>query len=164
MDRNLHFPVWTWSRTGFKQEDHPFFSFIGIQNSKWTFTFFFDFKQVVSRIWSQIVGTKPDPYAARAYMLSAYSSNCSFALGGNWPPVTRPYKYYMIRNLNRFCTLSCQRWFFFFSLPFWPNSSLISAIGGTARIFLTTLCCCVIQTLGRVAPEWDIWRMLYRLS
>ena len=47
-----------------------------------------------------------------------------------------------------------------------PNSALISATDGAARIFLpTTFCRGVIRThVSRVAPDWDLLKTLYGLS
>ena len=45
------------------------------------------------------------------------------------------------------------------------NRALISEVpDGAARIFSYLLCCSGFQTHGRVAPDCDLWKTLYRLS
>ena len=59
--------------------------------------------------------------------------------------------------------LQKQRYFF---TTHFPNSALISALQQMELqgFFLTTYCRIVSRTQGRVAPDWDLWRMLDRLS
>ena len=51
----------------------------------------------------------------------------------------------------------------FFAL-FLSRALIYESPDGVARIFSCLLCCNVFRTHGRVAPDWDLWRTLYRLS